>query len=115
MVPSEDREWFAQTGPFGMKQGQFSAPLSWRAAHAALAIVDKAKAQTVEPKALNVNKLGTQDLILAAAIHLGFGTPVTNDNSQIEQTLNLTYINAADYNWRCCRGGHASYTISTCG
>jgi hypothetical protein len=90
-VPAEHREWFANTALHGMKQGQFRTPLSQFAAHRALAFVDPSKATHVEPPTLDVDALGTADLVLAAAINLGFG-PASDEGSEAVEAALLSRI-----------------------
>jgi hypothetical protein len=86
-VPRAHQEWLANTILRGITQGQFRTPLSRLAAHVALATVDAAASAKQQVPALDVGTLGTSDLILAAAIQLGFMTPVASDGAAVEQAL----------------------------
>jgi hypothetical protein len=71
----------------GINQGQFRTPLSRLAAYFALATVDPAAAQKQTLAALDLESLGIPDLILAAAIELGFGGSVPDGGTRVEQAL----------------------------
>lgn len=86
-VAGEHREWLANTIVRGMSQGQFRAPLSRLAAHAALAMLDAPAASKQSAIPFNANDLGTADLTLAAAIHLGFGGLASGDDVRVEEAL----------------------------
>jgi hypothetical protein len=66
---------------------QFRTPLSLLAAHTALTTVDEVAGRKQAIAALNVNALGTPDLMLAAAIYLAFGGPVAGDDIRVEREL----------------------------
>jgi hypothetical protein len=86
-VPGEHREWLADTVLRGMKQGQFRTPLSQFAAHRALELVDASKAAQTECETLDIDTLGTADLVLAAAISFGFGAPASSFLDGVELAL----------------------------
>lgn len=86
-VPTEHREWLASTIVRGVTQGQFRTPLSQLAARAALATLDYTLAGRQLATPLDIDTLGTADLALAAAMHLGFGDPVPGDAARIEMAL----------------------------
>jgi hypothetical protein len=87
LVPTEHRRWLSGTIVRGISQGQFRTPLSRLAAHVALATIDPAAAQKHTLAALEVDRLGIPDLMLAAAIELGFGGLVPGDGTRVEQAL----------------------------
>jgi hypothetical protein len=86
-VPHEHQEWLANTILRGVTQGQFRTPLSRLAAQVALATVDAAASGKQQVLSLDVGTLGIADLILAAAIHLGFMVPMAGDGAAVEQAL----------------------------
>src|SRR5262249_42827639 len=86
-VPDEHRQWLSGTIVRGLAQSQFRTRLSRLAAHAALFAVDETASRKQSRNALDVNALGNPDLALAAAIHLAFDGPVTDDVVRVEHAL----------------------------
>lgn len=86
-VAVEQREWFVSTVLRGFNQNQFRSPLSRLAAHAALACVDASKAQAITPTVLAVSTMPISDLVMASAVHLGFGYPTIGLGDEIEKAI----------------------------